>query len=100
MIYVKEDFINEDTIGIWADGILDFDSVPILKNICIHHLENNKSIKMYLGGLLHVTREGKDFLQEIQKKVSVVDPPQYVTLSNSDKKKASNNQKLPSGGMR
>ena len=85
MIYVKEKFINENTIGIWADGILDLESVPILKNVCIHHLQNKKNIMMYLGGLLHVTREGKDFLQEIQKKVSVVDPPQYMSF-NAPKK--------------
>lgn len=81
MIYVKEKFINENTIGIWLDGILDLDSIPILKDVCTHHLENNKSVMMYLGGLLHITREGKDFLQDIQKKVSVVDPPQYMRLS-------------------
>jgi hypothetical protein len=81
MIYVKEKFIDENTVGIWLDGILDLDSVPILKDVCTHHLENHKNIMMYLGGLLHITREGKDFLQEIQKKVTVLDPPQYMRLS-------------------
>jgi hypothetical protein len=81
MIYVKEKFIDENTVGIWLDGILDLDSIPILTDVCSHHLGNHKSIMMYLGGLLHITREGKDFLQEMQEKVIVVDPPQYMRLS-------------------
>ena len=72
MIYIKENLINEDTIGIWVDGILDLDSIPVIKDVCTHHLENHKNIIMYLGGLLHVTREGKGFLQEIQNNVKVV----------------------------
>jgi hypothetical protein len=87
MIYVKEKFTNENTIGIWVEGILDLDSIPILEDVCTFHLENHKSIMMHLGGLLHVTREGKDFLQEIQTKVSVVDPPLYMSLSANYKKK-------------
>ena len=86
MIYVKEKFISENTIGLWLDGILDLDSLPILKDVCNHHLENHKTIMMHLGGLLHISREGKDFLQDIQKKVRVVDPPQYMTLSANNKK--------------
>jgi hypothetical protein len=86
MIYIKEKLINEHTIGIWLDGILDLDSIPIIKDVCAHHLGNHRSIMMYLGGLLHITREGKDFLQEIQEKVSVVDPPQYMKLSANYKK--------------
>jgi hypothetical protein len=86
MFYVKEKFITENTIGIWLDGILDVDSIPILKDVCTHHLDNHKSVMMFLGGLLHVTREGKEFLQDIQNKVSVVDPPPYMRLSANDKK--------------
>jgi hypothetical protein len=85
MIYVKARLIDEDTIGIWADEILDFDSVPVLKDVCNYHLKQDKKIMMYLGGLLHVTREWKDFLQENQEKVGVVDPLHYMGLAGPNK---------------
>jgi hypothetical protein len=31
MIYVKARLINEETIGIWVDGILDLDSIPAIR---------------------------------------------------------------------
>jgi len=31
MIYVKEKLINEETIGIWVDEILDLDSIPVIR---------------------------------------------------------------------
>lgn len=81
MIFVKEEFISKNTLGIWVEGTLDLDSIPVLRDVCTHHLENHKSIKMYLSGLLHITREGKVFLQEIQKKVCIIDLPPYMRLS-------------------
>jgi hypothetical protein len=78
--------IAEDTIGIWTDGILDLNSVPVLKDVCNYPSKKDKKIVMHLGGLLHGTWEGKDFLQEIQEKVRVVDPPQFMSLAGPNKK--------------
>ena len=72
MIYVKEKLINDETIGRWVDGILDLDSIPVIRDVCTHPLENHKNITMHLDGLLHVTRENKKLLREIQNKVRIV----------------------------
>jgi hypothetical protein len=57
-----------------------------LKDACNYHSKKDKKIVMHPGGLPHGTWEGKDFLQEIQEKVSVVHPPQYMSLAGPNRK--------------
>jgi len=72
MIYIREELINHDTIGMWVDGILDMESLPVMRDVCAHHLENHRKVIIYLQGVLHITQEGRDFLQKIQGKVTIV----------------------------
>jgi len=78
MIYIKEMFHDERWVSIRVDGILDAESVKILKDVCDGHLEGEKKVQLHLESLLHISREGRDFLKEIQNKVLIVEPPQFI----------------------
>ncbi len=84
MIYIKESFTGIDTVEVKVDGILDSQSIPILKNICEVHLKVDKKVLLLLAGLTHISREGRDFLHEIRKKVIIIDIPQFVRLETQD----------------
>jgi len=80
MIYIKELFTNCDIVEIRVDGILDYQSIPILKNVSEVHLNSGKKVSLNLGGLNYVSREGMEFLQEIKKKVIIENIPQFLKL--------------------
>ena len=80
MIYIKEEFCDSNSVVIVADGILDSSSVQTLRNLCERHLEEHKKVLLRLEGLIRVSREGGKFLQEIQQKVTIVDPSRLTEL--------------------
>ncbi len=82
MIYIKEKIVNHNLVEILLDGVLDPDSITVLKNVCERHLENNKRVLLNLEGLLHISRPGMDFLREIQNKVTIGEHPQLLSLEN------------------
>jgi hypothetical protein len=41
-IYIKEKILNDSSIAIWIDGILDTESMPVLENICNRYLKEGK----------------------------------------------------------
>jgi len=83
MIHIEEHFKNENLVEIWADGILNFESIPILKNACEVHLKEKRKIILHLQGLLHISREGKEFLQEIKNEVVFSDLDPFINSYNS-----------------
>jgi len=66
-------------VAIHVDGILELESIPILENICEQHWQRGKKVQLDLKGLIHVSREGNNFLQNIQNKVTFVNPPSFTT---------------------
>ena len=80
MIYIREEFCDSNSVVIVADGILDSSSVPTLRNLCEHHLEEHKKVLLRLEGLIRVSREGGQFLQEIEQKVTIVDLSRLTEL--------------------
>jgi len=84
MIYIKESFVSHDTVEFKVDGILDSQSIPILKNACEVHLKADKKVLLVLDGLIHISREGRDFLHEIRNKVIIANIPQFVRLETQD----------------
>jgi hypothetical protein len=80
MIYIKEVVPGDQTVVIKVDGVLDSESIPILKSVCDRHLTGGKKILLHLEGLLHISREGKDFLREIPEKIAIINLPQYTKL--------------------
>lgn len=68
MIYIKEIYVDDSSVILRAEGILDCESIPPLKNICERYLEWERKVMLQVEGLLYITREGRDFLREIQNK--------------------------------
>jgi serine phosphatase RsbU (regulator of sigma subunit) len=72
MIYVKENLQNDHSVKIQVDGILDEETIPILKKVLERHLEAGEKVYLHIDGLIHISREGKYFLQEVSKKAHIV----------------------------
>ena len=92
MIYIREEFCDSHSVVILVDGILDSSAVPTLKTLCERHLEKNKKVVLCLEGLIRVSREGGQFLQEIQQKVTIVDPSRLTELGRLVPKENSKEQ--------
>ncbi len=71
MIYIKESFPNSDSVTIEVDGILDHESITALQEICDRHLKDEKRVTLHLGKLIHISREGNEFLHHMQYRVIV-----------------------------
>jgi hypothetical protein len=80
MIYIKEANLKKNITTIEVDGILDDESIPVLKRVCEHHLASGKSVEIELSGIIHITREGRRYLQKIQGVVSIAHLPDFVKV--------------------
>jgi hypothetical protein len=82
LIYIKEIFSNEHSVGIQVDGFLDSQSLPILKDFCEKYFQSDKQMFLYLGGLRHINWEGIDFLKDKDKenKVTYIEAPEFIHL--------------------
>ncbi len=83
MIYIKETSPQKNITAIEVDGILDDESIPILKRVCEHHLASGKSVALNLQGIIHITREGRMYLQQIQSDILITHLPDFVKIDNS-----------------
>jgi hypothetical protein len=83
MIYIRETNPQKNVTTIDVDGILDDESIPILKRVCEHHLAGGKSVALNLRGIIHITREGRKYLQKIQNQISITSLPDFVNLDPS-----------------
>jgi len=72
MIYIRERFLDKESVLIEVDGVLDRESIPALQEVLLCHLEDNKKTSVNLTKLLHISREGKAFLQEFTNKVILI----------------------------
>ena len=87
MLYIKEIFPNEYSVEILVDGILDEETVPLLKKVCECHLQGEKRVLLRLEGLLNASRDGRDFLYEIQNRAILLNAPQFMTLKGKNEEK-------------
>jgi len=78
MIYIQEKTLGSDSIVIKVDGVLNYKSVQILKEILIKNGKTNKQLVLQLGGITHVDRFGKDLLWEYRDKVVLKGLPDYL----------------------
>jgi hypothetical protein len=69
LIRVKEIFPDNHSVKIHVDGILNRDSLPILKDVCAHHLQLERNIWLDLDGVTRISREARDFLREIRSRI-------------------------------
>ncbi len=66
MIYIKDKRLDDYSVEISVDGVLDIESIPILEKVYERYRSEGKSIRMSLQNLLYADREGRDFLSRIR----------------------------------
>lgn len=84
MFQIKENWSEESVITIMAYGILNDESIFTLKHAFKKHLTSNKKVFLNLEGLTHISREGRDFLEQIQGEITLLNPPQFMKLETDD----------------
>ncbi len=84
MIYIKEFIPDKNSVAIRPEGILDHTALPILESVLKKHIKGGKKILMDLGGLVHVSREAKDFLQELQGSIIFISSMEFKKLEGLD----------------
>jgi len=79
-ILITETESGSGAIVIKVDGILDRETVPVLSEVCERHIGRYREVRVNLEGIIHVTREGREFLQQQQKRLILVNPPLFLDL--------------------
>lgn len=79
-IHVREAFEGDDSVVIRIDGILDAESIPVVEEVCHRHLGRGRRVLLEVEGLLHISRDGREFLRQIQDQVIIENAPQFVRL--------------------
>jgi hypothetical protein len=80
MIHIKERFQRQDSVTLEIDGILDQGAVPILRDLCERHLRGKRNVLLDFKGVVHITREGRGFLHEVEESIGIVNLPEFVRL--------------------
>ncbi len=83
-IHIKEAFEDDASVVIRIDGILDADSIPIVEEVCRRHLALGRKVLLEVEGLLHISRDGREFLRHIQDQVVIENAPQFVRLEGRE----------------
>ena len=78
MIYVKEQIVDDGTVSLDVSGVLDQGAVPVLEGVCERHLANGKQVMVNLEAIVHITREGRAFIQGIRDRVRVANLPAFM----------------------
>jgi alpha-L-arabinofuranosidase len=78
MFYIKEKFDGEDSVTIQIDGVLESESIPILREVCERHLRKKRKISLNIEGLSNMSREAMNYLQGVKNKVIFVDPSRFM----------------------
>ncbi len=81
VVRIEEVFQDDRSVEIRVDGILDRESRGVLDKVCHRYFNGDKKIILNLAGLTYITRDGRDYLVEIQKKVTFVNTPLFMKLS-------------------
>ena len=70
MIHIKENRRSASAVDIKVDGILDTDSVATLETVLQRNLTLNKDILLQLQGIIHIDRDGMDFLKKHRNRIA------------------------------
>jgi len=79
-IYITETTIDEHSIAIIVDGVIDDNSLPALKKVCESHLKNGKNVSLNLRGTQYICREVRDYLRKLKNQVQFEDLPIFMQL--------------------
>jgi hypothetical protein len=83
MIHVKEKSMGKDSIALEVSGVLDEQAVPVLEDLCRERLGQGKGILVDLKAVVHITREGREFIRGIQRKVTLSHLPEFMRHESS-----------------
>ncbi len=78
MLRIDENILEKNAVAIKVDGVLDQDAILILKNVCDRYLNEKKDVFLNLEGLVHISREGRNFIRDIQPSVSIANLPKFM----------------------
>ncbi len=81
VIRIEEIEKDNGSIEIKVDGVLDGNSRELLDKICRDYLENEKSVILNMEGVIHISREGREYLREIRDAVSFTETPFFMKFS-------------------
>lgn len=85
MIYIKEKHPDDHSVEILVEGILDSETLPLLKKVCERHWAGGKKITLHLQELKHINREGRYFLHKVQNKGVLIEPTNAWDWQAEDK---------------
>jgi len=77
---ISEDFIGNNLVHISIDGVLDKGLVSVLCGVCDVHIQNGKGLLLDFQGVLHITGEGRDFLEKIVLQADIINLPGYIKI--------------------
>lgn len=80
MIHIDEIFYDEERIALVVAGRLDNHTFPSLEAVCNKYLKENKKISLNLKGVTHMNLKSKNFLEEVQREVTLQDIPEFLRL--------------------
>ncbi|MGD2187947.1 MAG: hypothetical protein PVI71_17585, partial [Desulfobacterales bacterium] len=80
MIHIEETILDRNTITIKLEGVLDQSALPVIQGVFDHYLNKQRAIHLDLEGLIHITREGRNFLNGIKQNVNLVHLPEFMQL--------------------
>ncbi len=80
MIHLKEKFLDSRSVAIDVDGVIDLGTIPMLESVCQRYLDEGTQVSLNLESVLHITREGRKFIQLMQDKVHIVNLPEFIKL--------------------
>ncbi|MGD9240905.1 MAG: hypothetical protein PVG69_12820 [Desulfobacterales bacterium] len=83
MIHIEETILGPNTISIKLEGVLDQRAIPVIQGVFDPYLKSHRAIQLDLEGLIHITREGRNFLNGIKQKISLTHLPDFMQLDNS-----------------
>ena len=78
MIHVKETIEDNDRVYLDVSGVLDQRAVPILRNVFKRHLDVGRQVTVNLEAVVHITREGREFIHAMGRKVSLANIPEFM----------------------
>jgi hypothetical protein len=78
VIHVKENILNENRVLLDVSGVLDSGAVPILSNLCDRHLDLGRTVVLDLEAVVHITREGRQYIQGIEQRVIINNLPEFM----------------------
>ena len=80
MIHINETVNYPNTVEIDVGGVVDQESISILNEVCERHLRSGRRVLINLESVVHITRDGRRFLNEIRRQVSIAGLPEFMKL--------------------